>query len=132
MWTPTVRRLALAVGLLLLPCVANAGQVVVEYPRNTNGVVIDHCYHWAKDCDQYAADKVCQALGHSHAVDFRWQLMEPTYVLGTGQTCTGHCGGFTRVICETGRGGGGGGGARSCATDNDCPGSICLLGVCAN
>ncbi|MEF2145514.1 MAG: hypothetical protein V3573_08720 [Desulfovibrionaceae bacterium] len=112
---------------------ALAQDATFNNPR-IRGLAVDHCLTWATQCDWPAAHAFCREMGYAQASAWTWDYMSPTLVLGSGQVCEGRCGGFTSVTCTRGGSNTGGirqGQGRPCNSNNDCPNSICLLGVCA-
>jgi hypothetical protein len=87
------------------PCAAKypggGGQL---YPRPlSNGMAIDHCYHYGTNCDQDAADQVCQQLNSAttHATSCPWSHQSPTWVVGDAVPCTAtYCVGFVSLTCK--------------------------------
>ncbi|HYB55721.1 MAG TPA: TIR domain-containing protein [Alphaproteobacteria bacterium] len=66
-----------------------------------DGVALDHCRSWARDCGQPAADAFCQSQGFAAAIDFtRQPHAPPTRVISSGQVCNGaNCARITAVTC---------------------------------
>jgi len=66
-----------------------------------DGVALDHCRSWARDCGQPAADAFCQSQGFAAAIDFtREHHAPPTRVISSGQVCNGaNCARITAVTC---------------------------------
>lgn len=52
------------------------------------GVALDFCRGWARDCGKPAADAFCQSQGYAMATDFVTRPnAPPTRVISTGQVC---------------------------------------------
>ena len=65
------------------------------------GVALDNCRTWARDCGKPAADAFCQSQGFAAAIDFaRQPHAPPTRVISSGQVCNGgNCARITSVTC---------------------------------
>ncbi|HKO09237.1 MAG TPA: TIR domain-containing protein [Alphaproteobacteria bacterium] len=65
------------------------------------GVALDFCRTWARDCGKPAADAFCQSQGFAAAIDFtRQPHAPPTRVIGSGQVCNGaNCARIDAVTC---------------------------------
>ena len=66
-----------------------------------DGVPLDYCLHWGRDCGRPAADAWCRARGFAAASAFEVRLQSPpTRVLATGQVCDEvHCDRMVSVTC---------------------------------
>jgi len=71
------------------------------------GVALDNCRTWARDCGKPAADAFCQSQGFAAAIDFtRQPHAPPTRVISSGQVCNGaNCARITAVTCGNAAGG---------------------------
>jgi PAN domain-containing protein len=74
---------------------------VFPYP-SVSGMRVDRCLYWAQQCDQPAATRFCQSQGMSVAINWAWEHVTPTYVLGDGRVCQApnNCGGFSTITCQ--------------------------------
>jgi len=65
------------------------------------GVALDFCRSWARECGKPAADAFCQSQGFAAAIDFtRQPHAPPTRVIGSGQVCNGaNCARIDAVTC---------------------------------
>lgn len=69
-------------------------------PPMMNGMRVDQCLTWGKDCGQPAADYFCQRQRYAGADAWRWEHVEPTFIQGDGQVCKNKgCGGFSFIRC---------------------------------
>lgn len=78
---------------------SQSGSQRFDYPTE-RGTIVDACAYWATDCGQGGANQFCRSRGFSHALT--WSTNHPgrTYVIGSGQTCTGrNCTGLVSVTC---------------------------------
>ena len=66
-----------------------------------DGVPLDYCLQWGRDCGRPAADAWCRARGFAAASAFEVRLQSPpTRVLATGQVCDeAHCDRMVSVTC---------------------------------
>jgi hypothetical protein len=69
-----------------------------------NGLRVDICLVWGGQCGEPAATEFCRQSGYTKAT--AWEpaydigAQTPTFVLGTGQTCSeAGCDGFTSITC---------------------------------
>ncbi len=72
------------------------------------GVALDFCRSWARECGKPAADAFCQSQGFAAAIDFtRQPHAPPTRVIGSGQVCNGaNCARIAAVTCGNAASGG--------------------------
>jgi hypothetical protein len=84
---------------------ATSGEVRTFIAPAVNGVRLDWCKHFGRDCGQPAADLYCQQQGFDKATQF---AIEPnigtrgiaTIVFGDGRQCQGPvCNGFRSITC---------------------------------
>jgi hypothetical protein len=87
-------------GFKSISCYKQANDSIFVAPK-VEGVRVDWCLNWAKDCGKPAADAFCQSKGHVAAFKFSKAVgVGPTRVLGTGQMCDDKtCDGFTSLSC---------------------------------
>ncbi len=74
----------------------------VKFPDPlVDGVPLDYCLQWGRDCGRPAADAWCRAQGFAAASAFEVRLQSPpTRVLATGQVCDEvHCDRMAAVTC---------------------------------
>jgi hypothetical protein len=74
----------------------------VKFPDPlVDGVPLDYCLQWGRDCGRPAADAWCRAQGFAAASAFEVRLQSPpTRVLATGQVCDEvHCDRMASVTC---------------------------------
>ncbi|MDE2229875.1 MAG: PDZ domain-containing protein [Alphaproteobacteria bacterium] len=66
------------------------------------GVALDGCQSWAKNCGQPAADAFCRLQGFAAATEFTVRKnAPPTRVIGSGQICNqAFCGRIASVTCR--------------------------------
>lgn len=94
--------LLVATGLLTLLSVSRAlGDGAVFLLPTIDGVRVDRCLYFARDCDEPAATAFCRSQGHGRALAWGWEYVTPTHVQGDGRTCRsdGGCGGFSTITC---------------------------------
>jgi len=72
------------------------------------GIALDFCRSWARECGKPAADAFCQSQGFAAAIDFtRQPHAPPTRVIDSGQVCNGaNCARIAAVTCGNVAGGG--------------------------
>ncbi len=79
---------------------APAYQPVRVNRPNVNGVVLDWCVYWGRNCGAQAAYFICQRLGYRGALNWATHRPGRTLVMGSNQLCQGtHCLGFSYVTC---------------------------------
>jgi hypothetical protein len=66
-----------------------------------NGVAVDWCASWARDCGQGGADQFCRTQGYARAQSWQHVLVNHTFVIGSNQHCqgAGSCGALRNVVC---------------------------------
>jgi hypothetical protein len=67
-----------------------------------NGIRIDHCLHFASDCDEPAATAWCRSKGRTNATSWRVEPVGKTIIQSDSQTCSSPlpCGAFAQIVCE--------------------------------
>jgi hypothetical protein len=72
------------------------------------GVALDFCRAWARDCGKPAADAFCQSQGFAMATDFVTRPnAPPTRVISTGQVCDNmRCARIASLTCANSAAGG--------------------------
>ena len=87
-------------GFGAITCYKQAADTIYVKPK-VDGVRIDWCLNWAKDCGKPAADAFCQSHGFASAFKFsKAPAVGPTRVIGTGQLCDDPtCDSFTSLSC---------------------------------
>ena len=69
-------------------------------PALANGLPVDNCESWSKNCGEPGARAFCRAQGYGRAL--QWEFSRPgrTWVLGSDRACEGDfCVGFAYVVC---------------------------------
>lgn len=104
---PAIQAETNARAAMLAACAGGGGGNVTKTFTNpkVNGMRVDWCYKWAKDCGGVAAKYFCKVKGYGAVKT--WGLAENigtytnTLVLGTGQVCKGKfCDGFSFITCK--------------------------------
>jgi hypothetical protein len=69
-----------------------------------NGVRVDWCLFWARQCGKPAADEFCRRQGFTQSASFKvLNDQPPTFVIGSGQICReASCDGFSEIVCAGG------------------------------
>ncbi|HQP49297.1 MAG TPA: hypothetical protein PKX12_11240 [Spirochaetota bacterium] len=89
------------------PSVSSAAQVVKAVQSTFNapeieGMRLDWCLHFGRQCGKPAADRYCAAKGLSAAV--KWRVEEgigKTYIIGDKKVCNArYCDGFKFILCR--------------------------------
>lgn len=90
--------------LLLLVCSYTIADVSEFIEPRFEGLRVDRCLSWAKDCDEPAAYNWCLGKGYAKAV--YWELdhnvgsREPTKMLSSKQICNKSvCDAFKTIVC---------------------------------
>ena len=81
---------------------AQAAEVRIDNPK-IDGIALDYCRSWAKDCGKPAATAYCKTRGYSKAVKFGVvKNKPPTRVIYGGKTCKNpECDRIGWLVCET-------------------------------
>lgn len=71
-------------------------------PQDGNGLRIDWCHSWARDCGKPSADAFCRTQGYTSATSFERVITGSyTWIAGDQQICLGPgCGVIADVTCE--------------------------------
>lgn len=89
------------------PSVSSAAQVVKAVQSTFNapeieGMRLDWCLHFGRQCGKPAADRYCAAKRLSAAV--KWRVEEgigKTYIIGDKKVCNArYCDGFKFILCR--------------------------------
>jgi hypothetical protein len=65
------------------------------------GKRVDRCLTYGVNCDEPAATAWCRSKGFSRATSWALEVVSPTYIQESGQTCDGFvCRGFTQIVCQ--------------------------------
>lgn len=89
------------------PSVSSAAKEVKSVQSSFNapeieGMRLDWCLHFGRQCGKPAADRYCAAQGHSGAL--KWQVEEgigKTYIIGDRKVCNArYCDGFRFILCR--------------------------------
>ena len=97
-------RALLLVAIVLLNFGGSASAETRTFPRpRIDGMRLDWCLTWARDCGRPAANAFCERRGFEAAMDFSNEpnvgVREPTRLI-TGQICNGDfCNGFGFIAC---------------------------------
>ena len=67
-----------------------------------DGIRVDHCWHFATECDEPAATEWCRSKGFNHATEWKWENLADTIGQSDKRRCPmpGWCGGFSKITCE--------------------------------
>lgn len=98
----------LAAGIgAMAPRTAHA-DIIYHWPR-INGISLDHCWYWTRNCGWARAHWWCRRRGHPGARAYRLTRPGRTFVVGSRQICRGAgCVGYRYIRCvgsAYGRGG---------------------------
>lgn len=64
------------------------------------GMLIDQCLHWGRECGKPAADHFCRLNNYRQAANFDVKRNRPTWVMGDKRKCdAGYCASFTHITC---------------------------------
>ncbi len=90
-----------------VPSVSSGSKVVKAVQSTFNapeieGMRLDWCLHFGRQCGKPAADRYCTTKGLSEAV--KWQVEEgigKTYIIGDKKVCNArYCDGFKFILCR--------------------------------
>lgn len=69
-------------------------------PALANGMTVDNCETWSKNCGEPGAHAYCRSQGYGRALQWEFNRPGRTWVLGSNRACEGEfCVGFTYVVC---------------------------------
>ncbi|HEY6966057.1 MAG TPA: hypothetical protein VI229_01200 [Burkholderiales bacterium] len=70
-------------------------------PPLANGMTVDNCETWSKNCGEPGAHAFCRSQGYGRALQWEFNRPGRTWVLGSNRACEGEfCVGFTYVVCS--------------------------------
>jgi hypothetical protein len=76
------------------------GRAVFDRPQ-VNGIALDWCVSWARDCGDAAAQSFCRSQGYARSIGYLTYTPGRTIVPASRQICEGSiCGGMLRIDCH--------------------------------
>ncbi len=87
-------------GLALVPQYSSRQSFAA--PVFSNGMRVDNCLHWGRECGEPAATSWCRWKGFKRSFDHEFESgIPPTFILGDEVVCDKpFCTGFRSVVCE--------------------------------
>ena len=69
-------------------------------PALANGLPVDNCESWSKNCGEPGASAFCRKQGFARALQWEFNRPGRTWVIGSNRACEGDfCVGFAYVVC---------------------------------
>ncbi len=81
------------------PYKAPVAKETFKFPK-VQGVVVDHCARFGRNCGKGGADLLCNLRGYDRATDWKTYTVGKTYVIGSQAVCDApNCTGLSSVSC---------------------------------